>query len=52
MEILFARLPPRLRVAAIRRVGAFLLENTLTSGESWDEPWHESWDESQSRVPS
>ena len=31
MELLFARLPPALRGAAIRRVAQFLLESTLTS---------------------
>ncbi len=31
MELLFARLPPPLRAAAVRRVAKFLLESTLTS---------------------
>ena len=31
MELLFARLPPALRQAAIKRVAKFLLESTLSS---------------------
>ena len=39
MEILFVRLPPRLRALAVRREATFLLETTLTSGGWADFFW-------------